>query len=178
MTDASRLPEPTRCYVDRCSRENELMLHVADDPWRGGDYCMGHAREIAVSTPLIMTCECAFCHRARRTLADTNPRILTGPGRWIVTTETSGYVVELDGDGTGSLVRHRHAGEDVAPSAVDTRAAVAVDLRRDGESIPVLWAQTPVVGERWVVLLDLRGDGILTRRQTTIVRSVVRDPLL
>ncbi len=58
MTNAQELPEPTRCYVDGCDRENELMLHIADDPWLGGDFCLEHARALLASTPLILTCEC------------------------------------------------------------------------------------------------------------------------
>lgn len=66
--DPATLPNPTECYVPGCGRENELMLHVANDPWLGGDYCLPHAREIVASTPLMMTCECPFCARARRGL--------------------------------------------------------------------------------------------------------------
>lgn len=178
MTDAARLPAPTRCYVDACSRENELVLHVADDPWLGGDYCIDHARQIAASKPLIMTCDCRLCARARDVLAATDPRFLIGPGRWLVTTETSAYLIALVGDGTGTLVRHVGASEGVTPEAGELPVALAVGLRRDGESIPVLWAEMPVVGKPWVVLLDIRGDSIPTLRRTTIVRSVVRDPAL
>ena len=49
VTNVQELSEPTRCYIDGCERESELMLHVADDPWLGGDYCMDHA---ARSSPL------------------------------------------------------------------------------------------------------------------------------
>lgn len=55
---------------------------------------------------------------------------------------------------------------------------IAVTLRRDSEHIPVIWAGTPVVGECWVLLLDVRGDGIFTVRRTNIVRRIVADPML
>jgi hypothetical protein len=80
MTNEQQLPAPTRCYIDGCDRENELMLHVADDPWLGGDYCKEHARAIVASTPLILTCECPICGRARRVVSDHPTPILTGPG--------------------------------------------------------------------------------------------------
>ena len=177
MTNVEQLPEPTHCYVDGCVRENELMLHVADDPWLGGDYCMEHAREIVASTPLIMTCDCPICMRARRVVHEEHRTpLLAGPGRWQVTTETSAYLLELDQSGSGSLVREVEAGDGHAPEAVDTTPPVAVGLRRDGEPVPVLWAEVPVVGKPWTVLLDVRRDGISTRRRTTIVRTIVVDP--
>jgi hypothetical protein len=66
VTDPQILADPTRCYVRGCDQENELMLHVADDPWMGGDYCLVHAREIVAATPLIMTASFPICARARR----------------------------------------------------------------------------------------------------------------
>lgn len=177
MTNA-KLTDPTRCYIDGCDLENELVLHVADDPWLGGDYCIRHARELAASTPLIMTCDCSICDGARRVLGDDNAELLAGPGRWLVTTETSSYLIALDETGTGALVRDVGAYERGAPEAAELHPAIAVSLRRDGEFIPVLSAEIPVIGKPWVVLLDIRGDGISTRRQTTIVRSIVRDPEL
>jgi hypothetical protein len=66
--DPDILANPTQCYVRGCQQENEFMLHVANDPWLGGDFCLPHAREVVASTPLIMTCECVFCTRARREL--------------------------------------------------------------------------------------------------------------
>jgi hypothetical protein len=102
VTNAQDLPEPTRGYADGCDRENELLLHVADDPWLGGDFCMDHAQAIIASTPLILTCECGLCARARRVASSAHeePR-LEGPGRWLVSTESSGYLLELDESGSG-----------------------------------------------------------------------------
>lgn len=173
MTNPEQLPEPTRCYIDGCDRENELMLHVADDPWLGGDYCMEHARAIATSTPLILTCECLICGRARRVVSDHPRSSLSGRGRWRVTTETSAYVLDLDESGTGSLVRHAGEGQGVAPEAGNLPPPLAVGLRRDGGAIPVQWAEIPVVGQPWTLLLNIRGDGIATLRRTTVVRQVV-----
>ena len=48
--DPGILVNPAQCYVQGCQRENELMLHVADDPWLGGDFCLPHAREVVAST--------------------------------------------------------------------------------------------------------------------------------
>jgi hypothetical protein len=176
MTKEQRLPEPTRCYIDGCDRENELMLHVADDPWLGGDYCMEHARAIVASTPLIVTCECPICARARRVVSDGCPEAtLAGPGSWCVITETSSYVLDLDAGGTGTLVRRAGTGQGFAPEAVDLPPPLAVELRRDGESIPVHWAEVPVVGRPWTLLLDVRRDGLSTLRRTTIVRQIVVD---
>lgn len=176
MTNEQHLPSSTQCYIDGCERENELMLHVANDPWLGGDYCLDHAREIVASTPLIVTCECPICGRARRVLPDErHQETLTGPGRWLVITETSSYVLDLDDGRTGTLVRTVGTGQGVAPEAVDLPQPVAVGLRRDGEVIPVYWAAPPVVGEPWTLMIDVRRDGIATLRRTTIVRQVATD---
>ncbi|MGH8827647.1 MAG: hypothetical protein ACRDVZ_08645, partial [Jiangellaceae bacterium] len=167
----------TRCYIDGCDLENELMLHVADDPWLGGDFCMEHARAVIASTPLILTCDCPFCVRGRRVASHGQgaPR-LEGPGRWLVTTESSAYLLELDGSGSGTVVRHAGEGQAPAPEAEGLRPAVAVGLRRDGETIPVRWAEVPEVGRPWTLQVDVRGDGIPTIRRTTFVRQVVLDP--
>lgn len=118
MTNADDLPEPTRCYVDGCDRENELLLHVADDAWLGGDFCIDHARAIVASTPLILTCGCVLCERARRVFsgAADEPR-LEGPDRWLVSTESSSYLLELDESGSGTVVRHVGEGQGPASEA-------------------------------------------------------------
>jgi hypothetical protein len=177
VTNAQGPPEPTRCYADGCDRENEILLHVADGPWLGGDFCTDHARAIIASTPLILTCECALCARARRvgSSADNEPR-LEGPGRWLVSTESSSYLLELDESGSGTVVRHVGEGQWTAPEAEGLPPAVAVGLRRDWEPIPVLWAERPEIGRPWTLQLNLRGDGVPTVRHTTFVRQVVADP--
>ena len=78
MTNAQDLPEPTGCYADGCDRESELLLHVADDPWLGGDFCMDHARAIIESTPLILTCECALGGLSPAPMKSRGLRVLGG----------------------------------------------------------------------------------------------------
>lgn len=174
MAHEEHLPEPTRCYVEGCERENELMLHVANDPWLGGDYCLEHARAIVASTPLIITCGCPFCTRARQTVDEARRvQILTGPGRWHIRTETSVYVLDLNETGSGTLVRHVDQGRGHAPEFDNLPAPIAVELRLDGKDIAVHWAEAPVVGQPWTLLLDVRGDGVPTLRRTTIVRQVL-----
>lgn len=179
MTNADELPVPTRCYVDGCGRENELLLHVADDPWLGGDFCIDHALAIIASTPLILTCGCALCERARRDVSgdSENPR-LEGPGRWLVSTESSSYLLELDDTSSGTVVRHVGEGQGPAPEAEGLPPAVAVGLRRDGDPIRVLCADVPVIGRPWTLLLAIRDDGVPTVRNTTFVRQIVADPLI
>lgn len=104
------------------------------------------------------------------------PEQLRGPGRWLVVTESSSYVVEMDEEGAGWLVRHAGEGGGPAPQTASLPPAVAVGLRGDGERIRVLSAVVPVVGQPWVILLDLRRDGVATVRSTTFVRSVIADP--
>ncbi|KAA1426602.1 hypothetical protein [Nocardioides antri] len=177
MTNQQVLPDPSRCYVDGCDRENDLLLHVADDPWLGGDFCMDHVRSMVGSTPLILTCECPFCARARRVVSSLQePPRLEGPGRWLVSTESSSYLLELGESGSGTVVRHVGEGQGPAPEAEGLPPAVAVGLRRDAEQIPVHWAEVPVVGRPWRLQVDVRGDGTPTIRRTTFVRQVVTDP--
>lgn len=177
MTNAGDLPEPTRCYVDGCGRENELLLHVADDPWLGGEFCLDHARAFIASSQLILTCGCALCERARQVFSGADvERRLEGPGRWLVSTESSSYLLELDETGSGTVVRHVGEGQGPAPEAEGLPPAVAVGLRRDGDPIPVLSADVPVVGRPWTLKLDIRGDGAPTIRNTTFVRQVSRTP--
>ena len=115
--------------------------------------------------------------RARRIVssAGDEPR-LEGPGRWLVSTESSSYLLELDESGSGMVVRHVGEGQGPAPEAEGLPPAVAVGLRRDGDPIPVPWADEPVIGRPWTLQLDIRGDGVPTMRNTTFVRQVVADP--
>lgn len=62
------LLDPTRCMATGCEAENEIVLHLSDDPWRGASLCLPHAREAAASTPLVVTCPCDFCVQARAVL--------------------------------------------------------------------------------------------------------------
>ena len=99
-------------------------------------------------------------------------------GRWLVATESSAYLLELDRSGSGTVVRHVAEGNGPAPEAEELPPAVALRLRRDGEPIPVLWAEEPEVGRPWTLQVDVRGDGIPTIRRTTFVGQVVLDPSL
>lgn len=177
LTNVKDLPEPTRCYIDGCDGANELLLHVADGPWLGGDFCLDHARAIVASTPLILTCACALCARARRVVSsDSEEPRLEGPLRWLVSTESSSYLLELDESGSGTVIRHVGEGQGPAPEAAGLPPVVALGLRRDGDPIPVTWADVPVIGRPWTLQLDVRGDGVATIRTTTFVRQVVADP--
>lgn len=68
MSAPPYLVDPSRCMVPGCHRGNELMLHLVEEPWGGGDFCLVHAEEIAAATPLIATCVCFYCERARTVL--------------------------------------------------------------------------------------------------------------
>jgi hypothetical protein len=140
---------------------------------------LDHARAVIGSTPLILTCGCALCERARRVFsgADEVSR-LAGPGQWLVSTESSSYLLELDESGSGTVVRHVGEGQGPAPEADGLPPAVAVGLRRDGDSIRVLCADVPVIGRPWTLLLAIRDDGVPTVRNTTFVRQIVADPSL
>lgn len=88
-------------------------------------------------------------------------------GSWLVTTETSSYLLDLDaqtatrypGTGTGNDMDH-----------------LVADLRRDADAIPLLGV-TCTVGKLMVLALDLRGDGVLTARLTTAVTRIEPVPL-
>lgn len=58
--------DPTRCYVPGCKEENEWLLHTRDDPMGFSDLCLPHAQFVVENSPLILTCACAFCDRARK----------------------------------------------------------------------------------------------------------------
>lgn len=52
------------------------------------------------------------------------------------------------------------------------RSVDGAQLRRDGETVRVLRARQPAVGEPWVLILDLREDGIETVRMTSPVTRI------
>lgn len=103
--------------------------------------------------------------------------LLVGPGRWLIVTESASYLLELDSNGQGHLVRHPGEGEGVAPEAAELPPPIAVELRGDREEVSVLWAEVPTVGRPWRLYIDVRGDGITTLRTTNFVRQIVSDPL-
>jgi len=71
----------------------------------------------------------------------------------IVTTQNSVYIFDTD-------------------ERTVTRYPAGDALRRDGEPIPVIAATVPVIGQAWSLILDLRGDGIPTRRRTSDVLAI------
>jgi hypothetical protein len=75
------------------------------------------------------------------------------------------YLIDLD----RRLVQRLAA--EYEPSGPYAKIPVAV-LRRDADPIPLLKLERLQVGERGMLILDLRGDGILTFRDTTEVRTI------
>lgn len=75
-----------------------------------------------------------------------------------VTTEASVYDIDLV-----AMTLTRHAGAD------------ASDLRKDGETVPLIEVVSCEVGHRGVFLVDVRGDGIATARYTTLITSIEGD---
>ncbi len=68
---ASRL---IRCHAHGCEAESDVLLHLATGPDRYADLCLPHAREAAEqAAALVLTCDCAFCVRARRTVLNVGP---------------------------------------------------------------------------------------------------------
>ncbi len=84
-------------------------------------------------------------------------------GLWFVSTQHSGYVLDLEHPTLiripGTLIR----GE---------VAASAADLRRDGEPIPLLGVHHFRLGDPLVMTIQVRPDGIPTLRTTTPVTCV------
>lgn len=80
-------------------------------------------------------------------------------GRWLVYTSASTYLIDMD-------ARHvtRCAGQ-----VPEWPAAV---LRRDGDTIPLLQVLETVTSARPMrLVLDVRGDGVVTVRETTPVTA-------
>lgn len=181
-----QLPDPTRCYAAGCNGENEILMHLSENPVAFADLCWEHAHEAFRSTPLTWTCDCAFCQRARTLLgrsgvpdlASDAAEILTQgehehaadmllcpdcrPGEWIIETESgSQYLLDTRDRSTVTIVRLPDVGggEDLA-------------LRRDGDPIRVIESSTVRREASWYLILDLRRNGVLTQRTTSPVRSV------
>lgn len=82
---------------------------------------------------------------------------------WFVETESGSiHLLEDRLDGSQWITRVSDPG----------RPGWSARLRRDGEAIRVIGGESPVVGKPWYLLLDLRGDGILTHRFTTPVVDI------
>ena len=83
------------------------------------------------------------------------------PGRYSVCTETgSVYLLDLTHPGRPTVTR--------MPATESGNGT----LRRDGEPLRVIAAAPIVIGRPLELLLDLRGDGVLTQRVTSWVVGV------
>lgn len=82
-------------------------------------------------------------------------------GVWAVTTETATYIVNFD-EKTLQRTPAQDAPEGTAVS----------QLRKDTESVPLLELLRCNVGEPLVALIDVRGDGVVTARQTTHIQQI------
>lgn len=172
------LASPTRCYMPGCERENELLLHVADDPWGGSDVCMPHARWVISTTPLIWTCECTFCERARAVVtAHKHPEdVVLCPcctGVWVIKT-ASGSAHRLDLDAkTAQRI------QDVSRSTPSPTEMWSDRLRRDGEVLPLYRLEPVRIGQRAIWVLgevdDYEGYLSTTRETTPVVSVEVAD---
>lgn len=87
-------------------------------------------------------------------------------GRWQVTTETSTYVIDLDAQ---TCIRVPDAG---LGSLHGLPPAQNAALRRDHEPVCLASVTAAVVGTPLILLLDVRGDGVLTLRRSTCVRQI------
>lgn len=95
---------------------------------------------------------------------------LGSSGLWQVTTETSTYVIDLD---AGHCIRVPDAGLGQVPELPPAKVAA---MRRDQEPIALMAVPRAEVGQPLVLVLNLRGDGVVTVRQSTIVRDIRRLP--
>ena len=130
-----QLPDTTRCYAAGCNRENEILMHLSENPTAFADLCWEHAHEAFRSTPLTWTCDCAFCQRARSVLggsragdaaSDAAEPVTQGehehpadmllcpacqPGEWIIeTASASQYVLDSRDRSAVTVVRLPDAG--------------------------------------------------------------------
>lgn len=86
----------------------------------------------------------------------------TSTGRWRVTTEGSAYLVDLD---DRTVLRAPGQGS----------VGVTGDLRRDGDPVPLVELALCRRAEQAVMMLDVRGDGVVTLRVTSLVARITRD---
>lgn len=168
------LMDPTRCYVRGCEAENEILVHLADEPWGGADLCLHHARETFASTPLMWTCGCSFCDRARTVLGrhshDGAVVLCFGcTGRWLMTTESgSKYLLDLDAQ-TARRV------QDYSNTTPSHERVWSQPLRRDDETLPLLELGPVTIGQGAVLSLgqvDNYDGYVSTTRLTTAVINV------
>jgi hypothetical protein len=88
----------------------------------------------------------------------------TSTGTWLITTETSTHLLDLD---QRLVTRSPAAANDTLadPERIAT-------LRRDNEAVPLIALTRLTVDEPMELLLDIRGDGIVTTRSTTRVLAI------
>ena len=91
-------------------------------------------------------------------------------GRWVVTTLTSRYFLDLD---TRQVMR-RPGGTNLRRPGSDSSGVAA--LRNDGDVVPLRSVAHCRVGDSLVLYLDLRGDGVVTIRQSTQVTTIEAVP--
>ncbi len=181
-----QFPDPRRCYAAGCNRENEILMHLSENPTAFADLCSEHAHEAFGSTPLTWTCDCAFCQRARSLLGgsrvgDVAPFAAAvlppgehehatdmllcpecQPGEWVIETESGSYY----------LLNTRDRSAVTVVRLPDDGGGADLALRRDGDPIRVVESSTVRREVSWYLILDLRRDGVLTQRTTSPVRSV------
>jgi len=91
-------------------------------------------------------------------------------GQWLVVTESSTHLFDLD-DRTATRYPGTGAG------GVGDRLVPVSGLRQDSEPIPLIELHRCKIGKRLLAVLDVRRDGVITVRETTIVVSIDRvDP--
>lgn len=88
-------------------------------------------------------------------------------GQWLVVTESSSYIFDLD-----ERTATRYPG--TGAGAVDEWLAPVSDLRQDGDRVPLLYVHRAQIGSRLFIVLDVRRDGVATLRESTIVRAISR----
>ena len=86
-------------------------------------------------------------------------------GRWLVATESSAYILDLD-----ARTARRSPGYGVGP--VSNGHVHLSQMRRDEAPIPLEEIITLEVGKPMLLLLDVREDGVLTLRRSTIVAAI------
>lgn len=98
--------------------------------------------------------------------ATPGPDAVGVTGRWQITTETALYVVDMD---ARTCVRVPDAGL----GTVDGLSPAVVSAKRlDHQPIPLVSLIRAELGEPLLLVLDLRGDGVKTVRQSTVVRDI------
>ncbi|MGY3567787.1 hypothetical protein [Sinomonas sp. RB5] len=88
-------------------------------------------------------------------------------GHWLVTTSSgTTHLFDLRADGTSTVTR--------LPRQVDPASEldISADLRRDGETLPLIGILIITPGVEGAFYLRVRTDGVATLRMTTPVQSI------